>query len=105
MEGAFLSKVAEGGKTFTIYRCKLLGDTVVREDDVIVAYPASEKYSDGGGQSCRTLVYDSDSGVSSLNSSGTLEPKARCKLTIKICVTAGTWKEEEVLKREGGCAP
>jgi len=105
MENAFLSKVAEAGKTFTIYRCKLLGHTVIREDDVIVAYPASEMYSDGAGRMCRNLVYGFDSGVSSLNSSGQLEPKARCKLTIKSCVTAGTWKEEEVLKREGGCAP
>jgi hypothetical protein len=105
MQDAFLSKVAEAGKTFSVYRCKLLGRTVIRQDDVIVAYPTSEKYSDGGGQLCRNLVYEFDSGWYTLDSSGQRKPGARCKVTIKSCATAGTWKEEELLKNEGECGP
>lgn len=90
---AFVSKVAEAGKTYMVYKCKLPNDT-------IVAYPISEKYSDKTGQLCRNILYDYDSGGFMIEH-GEAKPLGRCTLTIEACQTAGTWREEKNLRCEG----
>jgi hypothetical protein len=89
MQEACESKVAEKGETFTVYNCKY-GDVV------LTAHSTSDKYSDENGDLCRQMVTDFFQGSQVGDSGQSVEN--RCRRTVEICQTAGTWREKNILK-------